>query len=114
MIDFGIITGFDWGKGNERKNLDSHKVAQFEAEELFFNQPLVVIDDLAHSAQESRWYALGATDGGRLLHVTFTLRQNNIKIRVISARDVIQKDFGLPIVRLDAENGVAEVLSISC
>ena len=92
MIDFGIITGFDWGKGNERKNLDSHKVAQFEAEELFFNQPLIVTDDPAHSTLEPRWHALGVTDGERFLHVTFTLRQNNTKIRVISARGMSRRE----------------------
>ena len=92
MIDFGLITGFDWDKGNERKNVESHQVAQFEAEELFFNQPLIVTGDPAHSAQERRWHALGVTDGSRLLHVTFTLRQNNTKIRVISARDMSRRE----------------------
>jgi uncharacterized protein len=92
LIDFGLITGFEWDKGNERKSVDAHQVAQFEAEELFFNQPLIVTDDPAHSAQEPRWHALGVTDRGRLLHVTFTLRQNNTKIRVISARDMSRRE----------------------
>jgi uncharacterized DUF497 family protein len=92
LIDFGLITGFEWDKGNERKSVDAHQVAQFEAEELFFNQPLIVTDDPAHSAREPRWHALGVTDRGRLLHVTFTLRQTNTKIRVISARDMSRRE----------------------
>ena len=92
LIDFGLITGFEWDKGNERKSVDAHQVAQFEAEELFFNQPLIVTDDPAHSAQEPRWHALGVTDRGRLVHVTLTLRQNNSKIRVISARDMSRRE----------------------
>ena len=58
LIDFGLITGFEWDKGNERKSVDAHQVAQFEAEELFFNQPLIVTDDPAHSARSragTRW-----------------------------------------------------------
>jgi uncharacterized DUF497 family protein len=89
LIDFGLITGFEWDKGNERKSVDAHQVAQFEAEELFFNQPLIVTDDPAHSAQG---HAQGVTDRGRLLHVTFTLRQTNTKIRVISARDMSRRE----------------------
>ena len=92
LIVFGLITGFELDKRNERKSVDAYHVAQFEAEELFFNQPLIVTDDPAHSAQEPRWHALGVTDRGRLLHVTFTLRQTDTKIRVISARDMSRRE----------------------
>jgi uncharacterized DUF497 family protein len=92
MIGFELITGFDWDAGNERKSVEAHQVFQVEAEELFFNQPLIVIPDEAHSTQEPRWHALGITDSGRRLHVTFTLRQNNTKIRIISARDMLRKE----------------------
>jgi len=46
----------------------------------------VVAVDAVHSADEGRFHALGRTDDGRLLHVTFTLRQDGSLIRVISAR----------------------------
>jgi uncharacterized DUF497 family protein len=55
LIDFGLITGIEWDKGNERKSVDAHQVAQFEAEELFFNQPLIVTDDPAHRPRRSTW-----------------------------------------------------------
>ena len=32
-----------------------------------------MIEDTKHSAREPRFHALGTTDEGRLLHVTFTL-----------------------------------------
>jgi uncharacterized protein len=92
MIDFQLITGFDWDASNERKNVASHQASQTEAEELFFNQPLLVSVDPAHSAQEQRWHALGVTDSGRKLHTTFTLRDHNTKIRVISLRDMSRKE----------------------
>ena len=92
MIDFERITGFDWDQGNERKNVDKHDVSQAEAEQVFFNYPLRIVVDPAHSEIEPRWDALGVTDSGRLLQVAFTLRQSETKIRVISARAMSRKE----------------------
>ena len=91
MIDLERITGFDWDDGNARKN-EKHGVAQGEAEEVFFNQPLLMLEDLRHRGQEARFHALGKTLEGRLLHVTFTLRDDGTLIRVISARDMHRKE----------------------
>jgi uncharacterized DUF497 family protein len=92
MIDFGRIDGFEWDEGNARKSVDKHNVTQAEAEQVFNNEPLVVTEDLRHSASEQRNHALGITEDGRLLHVTFTLRQDGTKIRVISARDLSRRE----------------------
>lgn len=86
MIDWAQVTGFDWDAGNSRKSAEKHSVSQFEAEQVFFNQPLLVLEDEKHSACEPRYHALGKTDEARLLHITFTLRGNDTLIRVISAR----------------------------
>ena len=91
MIDLERITGFDWDDGNARKN-DKHGVGQAQAEEIFFNQPLLMLDDLLHREQEARYHALGKTLDGRLLHVSFTLRGGGNLIRVISARDMHRKE----------------------
>ena len=91
MIDWTGIIGFDWDEGNARKN-DKHGVSMAESEQVFFNFPLLVLEDSIHSFQEMRFHALGRTDDGRLLHITFTLRQRNEKIRVISARDMHRKE----------------------
>lgn len=91
MIDLNVVTGFDWDAGNFRKN-DKHGVSAGEAEQLFFNMPLLLLADVKHSQQEARHHALGRTDAGRLLHVTFTLRQAGSLIRVISARDMHRKE----------------------
>jgi Ribonuclease toxin, BrnT, of type II toxin-antitoxin system/CopG antitoxin of type II toxin-antitoxin system len=50
--------------------------------------PLLAVAASRHSQKEARLHALGKTDDGRLLHVTFTLRDAGRKIRVISARDM--------------------------
>ncbi len=92
MIDFNRIIGFQWDPGNARKNADKHGVSQSEAEQVFFNEPLLIVDDVKHKQSEPRFHALGITTAERRLHVTFTLREENTKIRVISARDMHRKE----------------------
>lgn len=92
MIDFTRIVGFDWDNGNGRKSADKHQVSQAEAEQIFFNEPLLLVLDLKHSQQEVRCHALGKTDDDRILHITFTMRAANTLIRVISARDMHPKE----------------------
>ena len=82
---------FDWDEGNVRKN-EKHGVTQTEIEQVFLNPSLVTIQDERHSQAEVRYHALGRTDSGRLLHVTFTLRNGGRLIRPISARDMHRKE----------------------
>jgi len=91
MIDLSPIVGFDWDEGNARKN-EKHGVSQSEAEEVFFNQPLLLLEDARHGGQELRYHALGKTHERRRLHITFTLREDGTLIRVISARDMHRKE----------------------
>jgi len=95
MIDFARLVGFEWDAGNQRKGEDKHRVSQVEAEEIFFNAPLLIIVDGKHSQVESRFLALGKTNKARGLAVIFTLRQNATLIRVISARDQHRKERAL-------------------
>jgi len=83
-------TGFDWDEGNLLKNWEKHSVTHLEAEQVFFNEPLIVAEDEKHSQKERRWYGLGRTDVYRLLMVVFAIREK--KIRVISARDMSRKE----------------------
>ncbi len=55
--------GFDWDEGNVNKNWESHQVSPHEAEQVFFNRPLIV---------------------------AFTLRGDSI--RVISPRDMSRRE----------------------
>jgi uncharacterized DUF497 family protein len=72
------------------KNWEQHGVTFWEAEEVFFNEPLVVRADRKHSGSEPRFLALGQSDAGRLLFISFTVRHS--LIRVISARDMNRKE----------------------
>ena len=91
MINWKVIDGFDWDEGNAQKN-DAHDVSMVESEQVFFNEPLLLLEDIKHSESELRLHALGKTNEDRRLHITFTLRQGNTKIRVISARDMHKKE----------------------
>lgn len=91
MIELARITGFDWDDGNARKN-DKHDVSAAEAEQVFFHEPLLLLEDTGHSTSEPRYHALGKTADDRLLHVTFTLRAAGTLIRVISARTMHRKE----------------------
>ena len=91
MIDLDRIIGFDWDLGNDRKN-DRHGVSRSEAEQVFFDPALLIVVDERHSVAEPRFHGLGSTAAGRLLHVTFTLRFERTKLRVISARDASRKE----------------------
>jgi len=91
VVDFSKVIGFEWDEGNARKN-DHHGVSMAEAEQLFFNAPLLVLPDAKHSESEPRFHTLGKTNEGRRLHITFTLRNADQLIRVISARDMHRKE----------------------
>jgi uncharacterized DUF497 family protein len=92
MNEWAQVSGFEWDEGNVRKSEKKHDVSQAEAEQIFFNQPLLVVEDPKHSQKEDRYHALGITDDKRLLHISFTLRAPITLIRVISARDMHRKE----------------------
>ncbi len=82
--------GFQWDEGNADKNWELHRVSRAEAEETFFNRPLVVASDDRHSEKEIRLAALGKTDADRLLAIVFTVRES--LVRVISVRDMSRRE----------------------
>ena len=90
LINVPDFEGFDWAGGNTEKNWDGHQVTPLEAEQVFFNSPLLAGEDDAHSLHEKRFFALGQTDEGRELFVAFAIRGK--KLRVVSARDMSRKE----------------------
>lgn len=87
--DYPEFTGFDWDAGNREKNL-KHGVHASECEQVFFNEPLVILDDPKHSVAEDRFAAFGQTDLGRKLVVVYTQRSGSL--RIISARDMNRRE----------------------
>lgn len=96
MEEINVLTqceGFQWDSANAEKNWISHQVSQYECEEVFFNEPILLFEDTKHSQSEARKYALGKTNDGRKLFVVFTIRRK--LIRVISARDMSKRERGI-------------------
>ena len=85
-----VCQGFQWDKGNSLKSWLKHHVSQGEAEQIFFNEPLLLIEDEKHSQDENRFRALGYTQNNRHLYIVFMVRDQ--LIRVISARDMNKKE----------------------
>ena len=82
--------GFQWDQFNIDKNWDKHKITPFECEQIFFNQPLIISNDVKHSQTEERFYALGRSDLNKELFIAFTIRKK--LIRIISARRMSYKE----------------------
>ena len=89
-IEFEQITGFQWDAGTLNKNLTKHNVENWECEQVFFNEPLIIADDPKHSNTEKRWVAFGKSDADRLLTIVFTIRVS--LIRIISAGDMSPRE----------------------
>jgi uncharacterized DUF497 family protein len=83
------LSGFDWDDANWRKSELKHGVAVAEAEEVLLNEPMCQVDT-RHSDREQRYVALGRTNEGRGLFVSFTVRRG--RARVISARPMSRRE----------------------
>ena len=88
--DLSQCRGFQWDEGNAEKNWVQHQVSHGEAEQVFFNRPLVVVAGEQRTEFTRRYYALGQTDARRLLFIVFTIRDD--LIRVISARPMSRRE----------------------
>jgi len=89
-LDTESLTGFDWDDGNIYKNEKKHGLNYKKIEEVFFNEPLLIIEDFSHSFNECRCVALGQDNKQQKIMIVFTLRTK--KIRVISAREMSKKE----------------------
>ena len=88
-FDLTQIEGFEWDEGN-LLHIKIHNVSYTEAEEIFRNQPFFISPDIKHSETEERFQALGVSENGKYIFISFTVRRR--KIRVISARNQNKKE----------------------
>jgi uncharacterized protein len=75
---------FDRDRNKAKSNLQKHGVSFDEAEKVFDDPMVCHRYDEAHSEVEHRWFAVGFSNKGRLLVVSYT--QRGEKCRIISAR----------------------------
>ncbi len=90
VIDLTKITGFEWDKGNVNKSYQKHGITPNEAEEVFLDENILLLEDIKHSKKEERFEAIGEIFKGDILFLVFTVRGD--KIRIISARKASKKE----------------------
>ena len=89
-LDAESLTGFDWDDGNVYKNENKHGLNYKLIEEVFFNEPLLIVEDFSHSYEGCRCVAFGRDNNNNKIMVVFTVRDG--LIRVISARAMTKKE----------------------
>ena len=77
---------FEWDENKTAANLSRHGVSFDEAKTVFDDPVYVDFYDPDHSHKEHRYIIIGQSQQGRLLIVSYTEREN--VIRLISAREV--------------------------
>lgn len=75
---------FEWDEEKAKKNRSKHGVSFEEASTVFADALAVTIADPLHSEEEDRFISIGESERMRLLVVSFTDRED--RIRIISAR----------------------------
>jgi len=73
-----------WDAAKNRLNAKKHKISFEEAATVFYDPLSLTVDDPAHSVYEQRLHIIGKSSGNRLMVVTFTESQR--EIRIVSAR----------------------------
>jgi uncharacterized DUF497 family protein len=81
---------FEWDSGNISKSLEKHLISPNIAEEPFGDKNLLTFPDPTHSQAENRYHLIGKTTLNDTLFITYTLRED--KIRIISARVANKKE----------------------
>jgi len=90
MVDLRKIKGFEWDEGNIDKSYKKHGITPNEAEEVFLDEHVLLVEDIKHSQIEKRFIAIGKTIQQKLLFAAFIIR--NSRIRTISVRRANNKE----------------------
>ncbi len=70
---------FEWDENKNSENIKKHNVSFEKAQDAFFDEKRMILEDIKHSNSEKRYFCIGKTDEG-ILTVRFTMRGQNIRI----------------------------------
>ena len=70
---------FEWDETKNQENQKKHGISFDIAQYAFADKKRIILDDLAHSEGEKRFYCIGKIDEG-IVTVRFTYRRNVIRI----------------------------------
>ena len=77
---------FEWDKKKEKTNAKKHGVSFDEARTVFYDEQAIQFFDPEHSDEEDRFILLGTSFKLKTLVVCHCFREDETKIRIISAR----------------------------
>jgi uncharacterized DUF497 family protein len=77
---------FEWDEQKAKTNAKKHGVSFDEAKSVFYDTNARLIPDPDHSDNEDRFVLLGMSERPRILVVCHCYRENDLIIRLISAR----------------------------
>lgn len=83
---------FEWDSKKAAVNQVKHGVSFDEAQTVFYDESALLISDPDHSEDEERFVLLGLSRMARLLIVVHCYREDEEKIRIISARKATKKE----------------------
>lgn len=70
---------FEWDEKKNSENIKKHMVSFEKAQDAFFDENRMILEDVKHSVSEKRYFCIGKTDEG-IRTVRFTMRGQNIRI----------------------------------
>ncbi|WP_107669793.1 BrnT family toxin [Cyanothece sp. BG0011] len=72
-------SNFEWDESKNQANLEKHGLSFELAQYAFFDTHRIILEDLAHSVTEKRFYCLGKVNQ-EIITVRFTYRNGKIRI----------------------------------
>ncbi len=81
---------FEWNPEKARRNVEKHGVSFEETATIFGGSLSYTFDDPDHSDEETRFLTIGLTATGKLLVVSHTDRED--EVRIISARALTRQE----------------------
>ena len=70
---------FEWDAEKDRENQEKHNVPFSLAQYAFLDPKRIIVEDINHSTEESRFFCIGRVDEG-IMTVRFTYRYDIIRI----------------------------------
>ena len=83
---------FVWDGAKAESNLKKHKISFEEAQTVFSDPNARMIFDPEHSGDKDRFVLLGISSGLRILIVCHCYKEDEMVIRIISARKANKKE----------------------
>ncbi len=70
---------FEWSETKNRINIEKHGVSFYDAQYAFADPKRLILEDVAHSVEENRFFCIGKTIDG-VVTVRFVCRGQKIRI----------------------------------